>query len=74
MKQYQIFLAESFPTNSWRMWKRAQRANLLVKAKCDMCGTSEGKLNRHHIKSEGSEEIIILCSKCHNKLHAGRVR
>jgi len=39
--------------------------------KCNVCGTTSD-LQRHHEDYSRPLEIIILCRKCHNKLHQDR--
>ena len=48
--------------------KAAQRAMPTMK-KCEMCGATGVKLNRHHIDYSKPTDVIVLCTKCHAKVH-----
>lgn len=60
-----------------RTHKKANSAETLAGLKttlenqsCQQCG-STSNLNRHHPDYSKPYEVIILCSKCHNRLHLG---
>ena len=48
--------------------KAAQRA-VPVMEKCEMCGSTGVKLNRHHTDYSKPTEVMVLCTKCHAKVH-----
>jgi 5-methylcytosine-specific restriction endonuclease McrA len=47
---------------------------------CQQCGVKNTRLEAHHIKltSEGGKDtinnLITLCSKCHSKVHSGKIQ
>lgn len=47
---------------------------------CQCCKTKKGSLHIHHIVyrsnggSDTSENLVVLCEKCHSKLHAGELK
>ena len=48
--------------------KAAQKAVPLM-TKCEMCGAENMKFNRHHTDYSKPTEVMILCTKCHAKVH-----
>ena len=48
--------------------KAAQRA-LPKMEKCEMCGATGVKMNRHHTDYSKPTEVLVLCTKCHAKVH-----
>lgn len=48
--------------------KAAQRAIPMME-KCEMCGATGVKLNRHHTDYLKPTQILVLCTKCHAKVH-----
>lgn len=48
--------------------KAAQRA-VPIMEKCEMCGATGVKMNRHHTDYTKPTEVMVLCTKCHAKVH-----
>ena len=48
--------------------KAAQRA-VPVMEKCEMCGATGVRMNRHHTDYSKPTEVLVLCTKCHAKVH-----
>lgn len=48
--------------------KQAQRA-VPIMEKCEMCGATGVKMNRHHTDYTKPTEVMVLCTKCHAKVH-----
>lgn len=48
--------------------KAAQRA-VPTMEKCEMCGATGVKMNRHHPDYSKPTDVMILCTKCHAKVH-----
>jgi hypothetical protein len=69
---YKQYLA----TKHWK--KRRARALDLANYKCQKCGISSksAKLHVHHLSydnlgKESDDELMVLCSSCHRKVHNG---
>lgn len=52
--------------SKWAARKRAQRA-VTNTERCEMCGTTNGRLERHHDDYQKPIDVMILCPKCHAK-------
>lgn len=48
--------------------KAAQRA-VPIMERCEMCGATGVKMNRHHTDYTKPTEVMVLCTKCHAKVH-----
>lgn len=56
--------------------------------RCEICGTSDGKMEVHHVRKlknlkgkaywekmmlARKRKTLVLCTSCHHKLHAGKL-
>lgn len=51
--------------------KAAQRA-VPVMEKCELCGATGVRLERHHTDYENYKDVKVLCSRCHADIHGRR--
>jgi hypothetical protein len=67
--------------NSWQWKEKSEWIIHTRKNKCERCGKSKSDkkviLQVHHINyesigNEASEDVIVLCKKCHEKEHKKR--
>jgi len=74
--------------NTWKYRSRTELGQRLRAKQCEWCGTSEGKMEVHHVrklkdlkgKTDWEKRMIarrrktmVLCKPCHVDLHAGRL-
>ena len=70
--QYESYIHSA----SWR--KRRQRALRLGHYRCALCGSTQSLQVHHltyaHLGNELDSELMVLCTSCHNKVHAQKRR
>ena len=74
--------------NTWMYRRRTELGQRLRAHRCEWCGTQEGPIEVHHVRKlkdlKGKElwkrqmiarrrKTMVLCKRCHVKLHAGKL-
>jgi len=58
--------------DKYSLWARLnylrKKGNLIIKKECEKCGNKK-RLIMHHEDYKKPFEIMVLCRKCHHKLH-----